>query len=565
MGQSRFTLTATLKIMTSLIQPLPAEVVAAIAAGEVIDSPAAAVRELVENALDAGATRIAIALSPEHWRVRVADNGWGMAKLDLEQAATPHSTSKIHHHNDLGYITTLGFRGEALHSLAQLADLEICSRPSGDPEGWRVLYNSSGVAINEETVAIAPGTVVCVSNLFQTRLSRRQSLPPLTQQLKAIQQTIHHIALCYPQINWQITLSDRPWFTINPGTVQQIIPQLIRDVRFSDLQSLKIPIGAVPESLELVLGLPDRCHRRRADWIKVATNGRIVDCAELQQAVLSAMARTLPRDRYPLCFLHLQLSPNRIDWNRHPAKSQIYLHEIDFWQEQVKLAITQALRMSPATLPEAAHQQRVTTLLKAAETPAAYNFQSSEPQPNPPSLIALKALAQVHNTYILAEHPSGMWLIEQHIAHERILYEQLCDNWQLISLESPIILPNLKSIQLEQLERLGIIVEPFGEQIWAVRTLPALLQNRSDCAEAILELSLGGDLQAAQVAVACRSALRNGTPLTLPEMQNLLDEWKQTRNPRTCPHGRPIYLSFEENSLARSFRRHWVIGKSHGI
>lgn len=141
----------------------------------------------------------------------------------------------------------------------------------------------------------------------------------------------------------------------------------------------------------------------------------------------------------------------------------------------------------------------------------------------------------------------------------------MCDNWQLVPIEPPVILYQLSSVQVSQLQRIGLDIEPFGQQLWAVRTIPAMLLQRDDCAEAILELSWGGELQTAQVAVACRSAIRNGTPLSLPEMQTLLNEWQSTRNPRTCPHGRPIYLSLEESALARFFRRNWVIGKSHGI
>ena len=143
--------------------------------------------------------------------------------------------------------------------------------------------------------------------------------------------------------------------------------------------------------------------------------------------------------------------------------------------------------------------------------------------------------------------------------------EQIGDRWQLLPLEPPVVLTHLRPAQIEQLQRLNLDIEPFGEQLWAVRSAPALLTKRDDCAAALIELSLGGDLQTAQVATACRSAIRNGTPLSLPEMQTLIDQWKSTKNPRTCPHGRPIYLSLEESSLARFFRRHWVIGKSHGI
>ncbi|MBD1866721.1 DNA mismatch repair endonuclease MutL [Cyanobacteria bacterium FACHB-471] len=317
----------------------------------------------------------------------------------------------------------------------------------------------------------------------------------------------------------------------------------------------------------LLLGLPDRCHRHRPDWVKVAINGRVVKVAELEQTILAAFRRTLPRDRHPVCFLHLQVAPEQIDWNRHPAKSEIYLHQMTQWQEIVTEAIAQTLTLTPNALSETAHSQRVTNLLKTAEAQGAYNSNPQSPTPTPQSqpLTPLKAIAQVHNMYILAEHPSGMWLIEQHIAHERVLYERLCDRWQLVPLEPPVILNQLSELQREQLQRLQLEVELFGENLWAVRTAPEPLALREDRAEALIELSLGGNLESALVATACRTAIRNGTPLDLAEMQTLLDQWQQTRHPRTCPHGRPIYLSLEESSLSRFFRRHWVIGKSHGI
>jgi DNA mismatch repair protein MutL len=295
---------------------------------------------------------------------------------------------------------------------------------------------------------------------------------------------------------------------------------------------------------------------------------------QLEQAIVAAMARTLPRDRYPVCFLHLQTSPSQIDWNRHPAKTEIYLHCLPYWQEEISKAIARALQLNPESLSDPVSDRRVGKLLKVAEEKGAYNLSrdlsSSLPAAKADSngdisLIELQAVAQVNKTYIVAEHPTGLWLVEQHIAHERVLYEQLQDYWELVSLETPIILKNLVSSQLEQLQRLNIEIEPFGEDLWAARNAPAIIATREDCADALIELSWGGDLQSAQVATACRSAIRNGTTLTLPEMQNLLARWKMTRNPRTCPHGRPIYLSLEESSLARFFRRHWVIGKSHGI
>ncbi|MEH1780928.1 MAG: DNA mismatch repair endonuclease MutL [Nostoc sp.] len=601
--------------MASTIQALPTEVVYLITAGEVIDSLASVVRELVENSLDAGATRIVVSLWPQQWRIRVADNGCGMNLDDLQQAATAHSTSKIRSSADLWKIHSLGFRGEALHSLTTLADLEILSRPVGGKLGWRMIYGDGGEVVQVEATAIAPGTVVTVSNLFGNCSSRRQGLPTSAQQMKAVQATIQQIALCHPHVTWQIWQNDRQWFTICPAaTTGQLLPQILPQVRQGDLQEVKLeipnplnseyrtqnsefstsnssllplysalltPNSSLPtphSALTLVVGLPDRCHRHRPDWVRVAINGRMVKTPELEQTILSAFHRTLPRDRYPICFLHLAISPDQINWNRNPAKTEIYLNEITYWQEQITQAINQALSISSTNLKEAVHTTRVSKLLKAAEAKGGYNFNPQNPnedQKTPNSCTdainrvcipnSLKAVAQVSNTYIVAEHSGGMWLVEQHIAHERVLYEQLCDDWQLVPIEPPIILYQLSPAQVSQLQRIGLEIEPFGEQLWAVRNIPAPLQPRDDCAEAILELSWGGDLQTAQVAVACRSAIRNGTPMNHQEMQTLLDNWQRTRNPRTCPHGRPIYLSLEESALARFFRRNWVIGKSHGI
>lgn len=576
------------------IHPLPIDVIHLIAAGEVIDSLAAVVRELCENAIDAGAMRITVSLFPDQWRIQVADNGTGIELDDLLVAATAHSTSKIDNRSDLLNIHSLGFRGEALHSLAQLAQLEIYSRPRHSPDGWHLVYNRQGEVRQFQEVAIAPGTVINVENLFDAWDARRSGLPNLNQQLRQVQAVIYHLALCHPQISWTVQQRHQPWFQIIASkTSQQVIPQLLPRVRVDDLRYVELDISAPEDGtkkladwgieactsnqlgkeskLQLTLGLPDRCHRHRLDWVKVAVNGRIVRAPELEQTILSGLARTLPRDRYPICLLHLHIPPHYIDWNRHPAKVEIYLQQIEYWQSQVLRAIDSALNLDPEQIDDedTGITSRIGKLLAVAEQQGAYHIANRSISPTNDGdglgLLELRAVGQVHNTYIVAEHADGLWLVEQHIAHERVLYEQITAAWQLLPLDSPVILSHLSERQIEQLEQIGLIVDRFGEGLWAVRTAPAPLLMRDDLAAAITELSLSGDLQTAQVAVACRCAIRNGTELSLPEMQNLLDRWQRTRNPRTCPHGRPIYLSFRESSLARSFRRHWVIGKSHGI
>ena len=573
------------------IHLLPIDVIHTIAAGEVIDSLGAVVRELCENAIDADASRITVSLFPDRWRIRVADNGIGIELADLQQAATAHSTSKIDDREDLFHITSLGFRGEALHSLAQLANLEIYSRPRHSCDGWHLVYNHQGEVIEQREVAIAPGTAIDVVDLFGEWEARREGLPNLNCQLRQVQTIIYHLALSHPHVSWTIQQQHRPWFQIiGSKTTQQIIPQLLPKVRVDDLQHVEIDIrsaamklaleelysgkqeGVIKEPdgdacIRLTLGLPDRCHRHRLDWVKVAVNGRIVRSPELEQTIVGGLARTLPRDRYPVCFLHLQIPPHYIDWNRHPAKVEIYLQHVEYWQLQVSQAIDRALNLQAEELDDSTHTSRIGKLLAVAEQQGSYHIpqRSIINDGDGLGLLELRAVGQVLNTYIIAEHADGLWLVEQHIAHERVLYEQISSAWQLLPLEPPIILSHLSERQIEQLQQISISIDPFGEGLWAIRTAPAPLLMREDIAAAITELSLGGDLQAAQVAVACRCAIRNGTPLSLPEMQSLLDRWQRTRNPRTCPHGRPIYLSFKESSLARSFRRHWVIGKSHGI
>jgi len=287
---------------------------------------------------------------------------------------------------------------------------------------------------------------------------------------------------------------------------------------------------------------------------------------------MNAMAKTLPRDRFPVCLLHLHTCPSQIDWNRHPAKTEIYLHSLEYWQAEIRGAIADALKLNTINLPAPVRDRRVGKMLKVAETSGKYQIDRdltakvAEKKPvSSLNALKLKAVGQVNKTYIVAEHSSGMWLVEQHIAHERVLYEQLKNHWELVPLDTSITLEYLRHSQIEQLQKLEIDIELFGENIWAVRNAPKILAEREDCADALIELSWGGDLRSAQVASACRSAIRNGKTLNLEEMQNLLDLWQTTNNPRTCPHGRPIYLSLEESTLSRFFRRHWVIGKSHGI
>ncbi|BAQ64548.1 DNA mismatch repair endonuclease MutL [Geminocystis sp. NIES-3709] len=554
------------------IKKLPDNVIKLIAAGEVIDSLTAVVRELVENSLDAKASRIVISLYPDSWSLQVADNGEGMEEEDLLMAIQPHTTSKINSTDDLTKIQTLGFRGEALHSIAQLADLNITSRVK-DSCGWEIITHQTEI-IKCYPKAIAVGTIIHVSNLFANIPLRRQLNPCFKKQLKSIQILISDLALCHPQVTWQLLVDDRVILAISGNNyLKKIFPQLLKTVKYSDLEEREIKINTPNENnisiLNLIIGLPDRISRPRNDWVRIGVNGRVVKCPELESAIYSSFHRTLERDRYPIIFLHLQTSPQQIDWNRHPAKAEIYLDNIEFWQENIKQNIEQIFKLTDNNISARFENKKLENIFKVAENRTIYNVDNSSQtiaeNKNGLGLIELQVISQARNTYIIAEYSHGIWLIEQHIAHERILYEQLKNQWKIVSIDNPIILNNLRKKQVENLANLSLEIESFGEDLWAIRSIPQALLNRDDCLDALIELSWGGDIDSAQVSIACRTAIRNGKKLTISEMQTIVNEWKITKNPHTCPHGRPIYLSLEESSLYRFFRRHWVLGKSHGI
>ena len=549
------------------IHTLPIEVVHLIAAGEVIDSLAAVIRELAENAIDAQATRIVISIWTDSLSVQVSDNGCGMAIADLSQAATPHTTSKINNAEDLQQINSLGFRGEALYSLAQLADLNICSRPVLEPVGYQANYDEHGnLQTSPKVVAIASGTVVTVRNLFSRYPNRLQSLPSNSQQVRKVQLQIQQMAIANPQINWQVNLDNREWMTIWAGeNASEILPQIISSIQPYDLVYKEFALTPSPSpagegsNISITLGLPDRLSRRRPDWVKIILNGRVINFPELEQTILSSLERTLPRNRFPVCIVNLNLPCDRIDWNRHPAKAEAYIQDLGEIQTQLKECITETLKVPTSSSP-INYGSAANDLLKTAERKTSYLIPAKRENFNQPT-SSLKAIAQVLDTYILAEHAGGLWLVEQHVAHERVLFEQIETQWQIVAIEQPILLKQLSDDEIERLQALGLEIEAFGNNLWAVRSLPEILIGHEDCAVILQEMSQQDDPTMARATAACRSAIRNGTKLEMSTIRDLLRQWQQTRNPHTCPHGRPICLAIDESDLARFFRRNWIISK----
>lgn len=517
------------------------------AAGEVIDSLAAAARELIDNALDAGGDRLTIRVWPETWRLSVTDNGCGLTDIDLPQAALPYTTSKLSPHAELASASTLGFRGEALHSLARVGRLSLRSRANSSEHGWIAHYNSSGEMQRIQPAAASPGTTVTVTDLFSTWPARRTALDNPKAEIRRLVAVVQAAALASPHVTWKLEIDDRDHLSLWPGkTPADLLLQILPRLERSHLRT------HTEDALHLILALPDRFHRPRPDWIRTAVNRRFVTLPPLIRTVRDGFRRTLPRDRHPLCLALLNVPPAKVDWNRHPAKLDLYLQNLSHYQQLVSDGIDALLAESEASATRRASAfvlERATARLN--ETSGRYD--DSRP------FESLKIIGQLQETYILVECANGLKLVEQHVADERVRYEALQAAWELADLPDPVLIENLRSPQLERLEALGLHPAPFGDNLWVVRQLPRLLHDESDKPSLIRELSQCADLEAAQVMAACRTAVRNGTPLSQDRQHDLIRAWQATRNPHTCPHGRPIALNLNETELARYFRRHWSI------
>lgn len=514
------------------IQPLDPTIVALISAGEVIDSPGAVVRELVENALDAQADRITVSLWTEDdlFSLQVVDNGVGMTVADLARVAQPHSTSKIRQLQDLYQIRSLGFRGEALHSIAQFSHLTIASRPPGEM-GYQMRPGDYAPA----PYPMAEGTIVTVTRLFANFAQRRTGLPARSQQLRQIQKLIQEFALLHTSVTWQVALEHRPWFNLwGSKSMAEVLLQIFPKYSAADLREEQ------QDYLQVVVGLPDRLSRPRPDWIKIAVNGRPVHLPPLEETVLEAFGQTLPRQRFPVCVVHLRVEGEAIDWQRHPAKREIYLHNLGEWQQRVARAIRQLLQSPQPSLSSYGKQ-----LFRLAEPPADYHTQ-------PPP----KILGQLHRTYILVEEGEGLYLVEQHVAHERILFEQLERLWEIVPSPTPLLLSDLSEEQRENLNRGGIATAPFGHNTWRITALPRLLVNHPDVTAAVYALSRESSASAVRARVACLCAVRNGTELDHATMTQIIQGWQKCQVPHTCPHGRPIYFFLGKQKLDNFFRRY---------
>lgn len=569
------------------IQILPPEVASQIAAGEVVERPASVVKELIENALDAQATQITIqCLAAGKRLIEVSDNGEGIAAEELALAVHRQATSKLHSAQDLWRIQTLGFRGEALASIGSIARLTITSRPRLQEMGYRIIVEG-GKQSQLQAIGAPPGTTVRVEDLFFNVPARRKFLKSDTTERQRIDALVTDYALAFPQVQFQLTQESRLSFTSSGnGERREILANLIG---VEDANQL-IEVFYIEADFK-VTGFvsPPGITRSNRREIHLFVNQRPIQDSLLTSAILQAYHTLLMVGRYPLVWLFLEIDPSQVDVNVHPAKAEVRFADprrIFGWvQHAVRRAlVTGASVASTPNLPiwqppfDQIQNRRSEGELDAETTPPLVERQSSPFPALDQKILLLRWIGQVANAYIIAEGPDGLYLIDQHAAHERVLYERFLRQSQSKISSQKLLQPSLLTLnptqarlleeQLPIINRWGFEVVPFGVNTYQIRAVPAILAGM-DGAEAVRatldefeenEEPLRNENEKRLIARICkRVAVKAGQSLSSEEQKALLRELENCQSPRTCPHGRPTMIHLSVELLERQFGRRGAV------
>ena len=579
------------------IRILPETIASQIAAGEVVDRPASVVKELLENAIDAGARQIEIEILQAGRRlIQVTDDGSGIPADEVGLAVCRHATSKLSSAEDLFNIHTLGFRGEALASIGSVARLTMITNTHENPVGAKLTVEG-GESVNTATIAAAAGTRVSVEDLFFNLPARLKFLKSDTTENRHTTGLVTRYALAYPHIRWSVTQDGKPIFqTTGSGERFEILQALFGPTEAAKLMPLNfeernLKLEGYISSLSLT-----RSNRRD---ITLFVNGRWVQDPMLTSAVIRAYNTMLMVGRYPVAVLFITIPPELVDVNVHPAKAEVRFRDQDAVFSGVQRAIRRGLlaftpipdlnatRLWGRSLPETEGPvwQQSGLSVDGGRTEASGGGEfgtgsvSMATQPQPPlpgsQLPLLRLVGQVASTYLIAEGPDGLYLIDQHAAHERVLFDQLMAQFIAKSIPSqalldPVVIeltPEKAGVleqQLEALINLGFEIEPFGPNTFVIRSVPIVV-DRSDprlAVEAVVtafeedETPLLAEVEARVAARVCkRMAVKAGQILSEAEQRNLLLNLESSQSPRTCPHGRPTMIHLSVNLLERQFGR----------
>jgi DNA mismatch repair protein MutL len=605
------------------VRQLDPAIINRIAAGEVVERPASVVKELIENALDAGARRIDVLTDGGGRRlIRITDDGAGMTRTDLELAVERHATSKLDD-DDLNAIRTLGFRGEALPSIAAVARIAITTRHAAEPHAWAIALDA-GVKSAVKPAALGPGTCVEVRDLFYATPARLKFLKTDRTEAEAIRDVMRRLAMSRPDVGFTLAGEERP-----PVTFAAALPdaagRLVRlgDVLGPEFRANAVAIAAGRDGFSLTgfAGLPTY-SKANALSLYLFVNNRAVRDKLMLGAVRAAYADYLPRDRHPVAALFITLDPREVDVNVHPAKTEVRFRDASLVRSMMVGALKQALaresgraaptgaaagiaafrpgkgfpRIGDGVWSQADQGMAAQALYgQSACDAAAASLRGSVQtafDAGPPSADARIAIvdadpdlmdrplgaarAQLHGTYIVAQTRDGVVIVDQHAAHERLVYERMKTalNRSMVARQI-LLIPDIVELDAADVERLaeradelarfGLVLEAFGPGAVAVRETPALLGEIDsaalvrDLAEHMAEwdeaLPLERRLMHVAATMACHGSVRAGRKLRPEEMNALLREMEATPNSGQCNHGRPTYVELKLADLERLFGR----------
>jgi len=575
------------------IRILPEEVAARIAAGEVIERPASVVKELVENSIDAGAADIKIAMRQGGRRlIRVIDDGEGIPADEVQLAFERYATSKLKTVDDLAHIATLGFRGEALPSIAAVSQVTVITRAKGEEVGT-LFRLEGGRAVRHEGRGAAQGTVVTVENLFYNTPARLKFLRSQATEGRHISDLVTCYAMAYPELRFDLLSEGRTVFQSKGSGQPYDVLVDVYGLKIAQ-QMLEIAVDSVAKSAITVHGYVSdpALHRSNSRHVTILVNGRWVRDRLLSYAVREAYHTLLPKGRYPIVVLKVELPSEQVDINVHPAKSEIRFRNSGEAFALVQRAVRQTIAQK-APIPresssfdwERAFETRQRHLVGvsrgarpsrgelALEAQRTEGIPAMTDLPRKGKLPMLRVLGQLGRAYIIAEGPTGMYLIDQHAAHERILYEQFRAERAKAGVSSqgllePLVLepgPRQAAMVEERLVNLGEFgfeIEPFGGDNYLVRAVPAILRG-TDLTQVILDIMDEAERRNTApsweegfiISLACHGATKSGQTLSLGQMQELVRQLEETSLPRTCPHGRPTMLHVSAQQLEREFGR----------
>lgn len=587
MNSEQWALNENLHSVLPQIAILPPAVAERIAAGEVIETPAAVVKELVENALDAGARQIGIEVRGGGLEsIRIADDGFGIAADEVALAFQRHATSKLRDLDDLLRVRTLGFRGEALPSIAAVADAMMHTATDGAPAGT-VLRLRHGEVLERGRRARSRGTTVTVRDLFAGFPARRRFLRAPRVEAQQIGQTVRRFALAHPEVAFTLAFDSHTAFrTPGTGHLADAAAALYGPAVAAHLLLLDI---TVPEgAISGVLG--DRAVSRPSRGsVTLIVNGRCVKCPPLASAFETVYRPLLPRGRHPLAVLHLTVPPDTVDVNIHPAKAEVRLLHVAAFGAALAEATRATLGRLPALPPDdtdfsflptprapfpTVEGGAINDILSLAGTRELQPFPTPNAATVPESnLPALRIVGQLEGRLILAEGADGLYLVDQHRAHERIIYEHLREQAQhepeqdngvepLVLALSPADARRLTE-RIPDLAAVGVICEAWGHNTFLLRSLPSAIAAVEGLGPLLLDALAEADDYAEddtdawhdrlRTALSCRSALRRGQPLSFDAMHDLLRRLGTTDSPTVCPHGSPIILHVGSGFLTRQF------------